>query len=247
MPVRSVPQIVLDEADDVLTDLGDWLRLAPYCPHCLSLAGCSHEAGCPLSRVARLRCLLGSGDQQRRDDALVALRRERGELSLRDPPGSALTSASAAVDVPVPTSVGAPDPSALPLARPLGDTAPRGGHPGSDDPVHDEGRELVPDAPAPAEVVDDAQARAFVVETLQLAATRCFAEASVMRGRADEAPAGPLRATAAALCDRAGRYAEAAAGWLTRNGADALLGQGALLRAHARDADAIAEREGAPR
>jgi hypothetical protein len=258
MPVRSVPQVVLDEADDVLGELADWLRLTPYCPHCLALPGCSHDAGCPLSRVARLRRLLGSGDQQRRDDELAALRRERGELArstgeLQPPasPASALTSASAAIDVPAPTSVlievSAPAPSPVPSAHTLGDVASRGGHPDRDGPVDHDARGLAPGAPAQVEAVDDAQARAFVVETLQLAATRCFAEASALRGREDRAPAGAVRATAAALCDRAGRYAEAAAGWLIRNGADALLGQGALLRALAQHADPIAEREGSPR
>ncbi len=78
MTGRNIPQLVLEEAAEVLGDLGDWLRLAPYCPCCLALPGCSHEAGCALSRIARLRCLLGSGDQQRRDEELAALRRERG-------------------------------------------------------------------------------------------------------------------------------------------------------------------------
>ena len=78
MATRSLPEIVVDETLDVLGELGDWLRLAPACPKCGALQGCSHQAGCPLGRVARLRCLLGSGDQKRRDDELVALRRERG-------------------------------------------------------------------------------------------------------------------------------------------------------------------------
>ena len=78
MATRSLPEIVVDETLDVLGELGDWLRLAPACPKCGAPQGCSHQAGCPLGRVARLRCLLGSGDQKRRDDELIALRRERG-------------------------------------------------------------------------------------------------------------------------------------------------------------------------
>lgn len=78
MDTRSIPGLVLDEAADVLGDLADWLRTAPYCPRCMSLLGCSHEAGCPLGRVSRLRCLLGSGDEKRRDEEMTALRRERG-------------------------------------------------------------------------------------------------------------------------------------------------------------------------
>jgi hypothetical protein len=74
----SIPGLVLDEAADVLGDLADWLRAMPYCPRCMSLRGCSHEAGCSLGRVLRLRCLLGSGDEKRRDEELTALRRERG-------------------------------------------------------------------------------------------------------------------------------------------------------------------------
>jgi hypothetical protein len=79
MAVRSVPQIVLDEAADVLGELGIWVRLSSACPRCGAPLGCTHVAGCPLGRVPRLRCLLGSGDQQHRDDELAALRRERGE------------------------------------------------------------------------------------------------------------------------------------------------------------------------
>lgn len=248
MAIRSVPQIVLDEADDVLGELTDWLRVAPYCPHCLALRGCSHAAGCPLSRVARLRCLFGSGDQQHRDEELAALQSERGELVT--PERKQLPRVSRVIDLPLPMSVhfeaGAPDQSPVSSVRRFGDAASRG-EDGESDAARGEPRELAADAPMQIEAVDDADARAFVIETLQLAATRCFAEASAMRGRADPAPAGPLRATAAALCHRAGRYAEAAAGWLTRNGADALLGQGALLRAFARDADPIAEPEGARR
>lgn len=110
MAVRSVPQLVLDEALEVLGELGVWLSLAYSCPKCGVLQDCSHQPGCPLIRVARLRCLLGSGDQQRRDDEFVALRRERGELvtSEGDRPlpaslGSAATLASAAIELPLAT------------------------------------------------------------------------------------------------------------------------------------------------
>lgn len=78
MSTRSVPELVLDEAADVLGDLADWLREAPRCPRCMSLPGCSHEPGCALGRVLRLRCLLGSGSELRREEELRALRRERG-------------------------------------------------------------------------------------------------------------------------------------------------------------------------
>jgi hypothetical protein len=80
MVSRSLPGLVLEEAAEVLDDLGTWLRLADACPTCAALQGCSHLGRCPLGRVARLRCLLGSGDQQRLDDALLALQRERGDL-----------------------------------------------------------------------------------------------------------------------------------------------------------------------
>lgn len=107
MDSRSILGVVLDEAADVLGELADWLRTAPYCPSCLSLPGCSHEAGCPLGRVPRLRCLLGSGDQKRRDDELMALRRERGcvvtlaeDGPLPAPLGSAVVPAHAASEVP---------------------------------------------------------------------------------------------------------------------------------------------------
>ena len=107
MDSRSIPGLVLDEAADVLGELADWLRTAPYCPSCLSLSGCSHEAGCPLGRVPRLRCLLGSGDQKRRDDELTALRRERGwavtsaeDGPLPAPLGSPVVPAHAASEVP---------------------------------------------------------------------------------------------------------------------------------------------------
>jgi hypothetical protein len=88
MNSRSIPGLVLAEAADVLGDLGDWLRTAPYCPWCRSLPRCSHEAGCPLGRIARLRCLLGSGDEKRRDEELAALRRERGLVAAPDEGGS---------------------------------------------------------------------------------------------------------------------------------------------------------------
>jgi hypothetical protein len=237
MAVRSVPQPVLDEALEVLGELGAWLRLTHACPKCDALQGCSHQAGCPLGRIARLRCVLGSEDPQRREDELVALRRERGERTLEgDPPlpsslGPAVTQAS----VP-----GAPTdraPSAVPLPRTADDVASQEGSPESRDPFQGEAHDLVPGVLGRVEAEDDERARAFVVETLQLAATRCFAEASAMRIRADRAPAGPIRANAAALCERAGRYAEAATRWLTRNGTQALLGQGALLGAFTRDED----------
>ena len=109
MDSRTIPGLVLDEAADVLGELADWLRTAPYCPSCLSRPGCSHEAGCPLGRVPRLRCLLGSGDQKRRDDELMLLRRERGGVvtsaeagPLPAPLGSAFAPAHVASEVPVP-------------------------------------------------------------------------------------------------------------------------------------------------
>ena len=80
MASRSLAGLVLDEAAEVLGELGTWLRLAHACPKCAARQGCSHLGRCPLRRVARLRCLLGSGDPHRRGEALVALRRERGEL-----------------------------------------------------------------------------------------------------------------------------------------------------------------------
>jgi hypothetical protein len=132
MASRSLPGLVLEEAAEVLGELGAWLRLADACPKCAALQGCSHQAGCPLGRVARLRCLLGSEDQHRREDELVALRRERGELvtSAGDrlfpaPLGSAGMLASAPIELPLATPVplepGAPtvpDPNTVPtLAR----------------------------------------------------------------------------------------------------------------------------------
>jgi hypothetical protein len=109
MDTRSVPGLVLDEAADVLGELADWLRAAPYCPFCLFLPGCSHEAGCPLGRVHRLRCLLGTGDPKHRDDELMALRRERGAAvmsaeagPLPAPLGSAVAPADVASDALVP-------------------------------------------------------------------------------------------------------------------------------------------------
>ena len=108
MDSRSIPGLVLDEAADVLRELADWLRAAPYCPCCLSLPGCSHEAACPLGRVQRLRCLLGSDDEKRRDDELTVLRRERGGVvtseagPLPAPLGSAVAPAHVASEVPVP-------------------------------------------------------------------------------------------------------------------------------------------------
>jgi hypothetical protein len=81
MASRSLAGLVLDEAAEVLGELGTWLRLAHACPKCAARQGCSHLGRCPLRRVARLRCLLGSGDPQRRGEALVALRRERAELA----------------------------------------------------------------------------------------------------------------------------------------------------------------------
>jgi hypothetical protein len=109
MDSRSVSGLVLDEASDVLGELADWLHAAPYCPFCLSVPGCSHEAGCPLGRVHRLRCLLGPGDTKRRDDELMLLQRERGGAvmsaeaePLPAPRGSAVAPADGASDALVP-------------------------------------------------------------------------------------------------------------------------------------------------
>ena len=95
----------------------------------------------------------------------------------------------------------------------------------SEEPAQGEARDRAHGAFPQIEADEDEQARAFVVETLQLVATACFADASALRSRSGRA------ASAAARSERAGRYAEAAARWLTRNGANALLGQGALLAA----------------
>jgi hypothetical protein len=81
MAVHHVPQIVLDEARDVLDDLVAWLRHAPACPVCEAQAGCSHLPRCPLGRVVRLRRLLDGGDQQRRDEEVAALGRERAAVA----------------------------------------------------------------------------------------------------------------------------------------------------------------------
>lgn len=112
MASRSLAGLVLDEAAEVLGELGTWLRLAHACPKCAARAGCSHLGRCPLRRVARLRCLLGSGDPQRRGEAIVALRRERGELGtsagIRRFPasrGSAVTLTSSVIEVLRATSV----------------------------------------------------------------------------------------------------------------------------------------------
>jgi hypothetical protein len=112
MASRSLPGLVLEEAADVLGELRTWLRLVDACPKCGALQGCSHEAGCPLGRVARLRCLLGAEDQSRRDDELVALRRERGErgtseenLPFPSARASAGTVANTAVELPRMTPV----------------------------------------------------------------------------------------------------------------------------------------------
>jgi hypothetical protein len=109
MVSRSILEIVLEEAAEVLGELEDWLRLAPYCPECLALPRCSHQAGCALGRVARLRCLLGSGEQQRRDEELASLRRERGcaaapagDGPLPAPLGAAVAPAHIASEVPAP-------------------------------------------------------------------------------------------------------------------------------------------------
>lgn len=103
MASRSVPGLVLEEAADVLGDLMDWLRASPYCPRCLSLQGCSHEAGCALGRVARLRCVLGSGDEKLRDEEVVALGRQRGRVV---PPADASSHAPTGAVVPrVPVAV----------------------------------------------------------------------------------------------------------------------------------------------
>ncbi len=105
MASRSIPGLVLEEAADVLGDLMDWLRTSPYCPRCLSLQGCSHDAGCALGRVARLHCLLGSGDEKLRDDELVALGRQRGRVvppadaSSPAPTGAVVTGVPGAVHV----------------------------------------------------------------------------------------------------------------------------------------------------
>jgi hypothetical protein len=101
MDSRRIPGLVLEEAADVLTHLADWLRAAPSCPWCGSLAGCSHEARCPLRRVPRLRCLLGAGDEKRRDEELTALERERGAMTPRMDGALVAPSGSAAAAVPV--------------------------------------------------------------------------------------------------------------------------------------------------
>lgn len=221
MAVRSIHQLVLDEALDVLDELGAWLRLAQPCPKCEAPQGCSHEARCPLARVARLRCLLGSGDQRCRDVELAALRRERSESA---------ASTGATIHPPPPLN---PDASASM-------TSDRSATPPA--------REREQTVDAQLEAVDDEQARAYVVEVLEVAATRCFAEASALRERAQRTVASAIDMKAAALFDRTGRYAEAAAGWLLRNGANALLGQGALLGAFVRvAAPPAAESEGSPR
>ena len=111
MASRSLAGLVLDEAAEVLGELGTWLRLAHACPTCAARQGCSHLGRCPLRRVARLRCLLGSGDPQRRGEALVALRRERGELAAagdrRIPAslGSVVTLTSSVIELLLATSV----------------------------------------------------------------------------------------------------------------------------------------------
>ncbi len=53
MDSRTIPGLVLDEAADVLGELADWLRTAPYCPSCLSRPGCSTKL------VARSAASLG--------------------------------------------------------------------------------------------------------------------------------------------------------------------------------------------
>jgi hypothetical protein len=107
MANRSIPEIVLEEAAKLLGELGDWLRLTPYCPSCLALPGWSHEAGCPLGRVARLRRLLGSGDHRRHDEELVALRRERGwpATPAGDGPSPAPSGSASVVPIPLPLHI----------------------------------------------------------------------------------------------------------------------------------------------
>lgn len=112
MAGRSLPGLVLEEATDVLDELRAWLRLVDTCPKCGARQGCSHEAGCPLGRVARLRCLLGAEDQSRRDDELAALRRERGDrgtseenLLIPSARESVLTAASTVIALPRTTPV----------------------------------------------------------------------------------------------------------------------------------------------
>jgi hypothetical protein len=112
MTSRSLAGLVLDEAAEVLGELGTWLRLAHACPKCATRQGCSHLGRCPLRRVARVRCLVGSGDPQRRGEALVALRRERGELGtsvgdrrLPASLGAAATLTSTAIELLVVMSV----------------------------------------------------------------------------------------------------------------------------------------------
>lgn len=112
MASRSLAGLILDEAAEALGELGTWLRLAHACPKCAARQGCSHLGRCPLRRVARLRCLLGSGDPQRRGEALVALRRERGELAtsagdrrLPASLGSAVTLTSSVIELLVATSI----------------------------------------------------------------------------------------------------------------------------------------------
>jgi hypothetical protein len=106
MASRSIPEVVLEEAAEVLGALGDWLRLAPHCPSCLAVWGCSHDARCPLDRVRRLRCLLGSGDEKRRDEELNALRRERGATTPAE--DGALTARLRSTVAVVPVEPGAP-------------------------------------------------------------------------------------------------------------------------------------------
>jgi len=223
MAVRSVHQLVLDEAIDVLSELAAWLRLAHACPKCEALQGCSHQPRCPLGRVARLRILFGSGDQRRRDVELAALRRERGDSTASTSP---TITPSGHIDAGASMT---PDRTATPSAR-----------------------EREQAADAESEAVDDEQALASVVEVLDFAATRCFSQASALRERAKHTGASVIGARAgaraAARYNRTARYAEAAAAWLLRNGANALLGQSALLRAFVREAaPPAAESEGAPR
>jgi hypothetical protein len=119
---HSLPALVLEEAVEVLDELGAWLRLADACPTCATLQGCSHLGRCPLGRVARLRCLLGSVDPQRREDALVALRRERGELGM--PAGNRLVPAPSGAAVTPPSVASELPPATLPLLEPGAATRP---------------------------------------------------------------------------------------------------------------------------
>jgi hypothetical protein len=121
MTVRSVPQIVLDEAAGVLGELAIWVRLSPVCPKCGAALGCTHVAGCPLGRVPRLRCLLGSGDQQHRDDELAALRRQRGERTPEgDTPAPSVVAAAETQtrELPLASARGADQPEAEPERAP---------------------------------------------------------------------------------------------------------------------------------